>query len=48
MKNEYFTGQKAQIRIVCDNSQCDKKVKSFKFKLFKEFFGMDQSMKAVS
>ena len=36
LKNEFYTGQKAQVRIVCDNTKCDKAVKSFKFKVFRQ------------
>ena len=41
-QNEFYTGNKATVRIICDNSQCDKPVKSFKFKLLKRYLGLNQ------
>ena len=38
-KNEYYLGEKAKVRIVCDNSQCDNAVKYFKFKLHRIYEG---------
>ena len=38
-KNEYYLGEMAKVRIVCDNSQCQKPVKSFKFKLHRYYMG---------
>ena len=38
-KNEYYLGEKAKVRIVCDNSQCDNPVKYFKFKLHRYYEG---------
>ena len=35
------------MRIVCDNSSCDKAVKSFKFKIFRQVAIIDQSRKRV-
>jgi hypothetical protein len=36
-KNEYFMGELAKIKIVCDNTKCDKEVKGFKFKLHRNY-----------
>lgn len=47
LKNEFYTGSKAQVRIVCDNSSCDKAVKSFKFKIFRQVALFDQTRKRV-
>lgn len=32
-KNQYLPGEKAKVKIICDNSKCKKAVQSFKFKL---------------
>ena len=32
-QNEYYMGETAQVKIICDNSKCGKAVKSFKLKL---------------
>ena len=42
-KNEYYLGETAKVRIVCDNSKCDKPIKSFKFKLHRHYKGHDDS-----
>ncbi len=34
-KNQYYLGEEAKVRIVCDNSACEKDIKSFKFKLLR-------------
>lgn len=36
-KNEFYAGEKIPVRIVCDNTKCEKAVKSFKFKLFRRY-----------
>lgn len=36
-RNEFFQGDKVSVRIQCDNTKCDKAVKSFKFKLFRKY-----------
>jgi hypothetical protein len=36
-RNEYFMGETARVKIVCDNTKCDKEVKSFKFKLHRRY-----------
>jgi len=36
-KNEFFPGEKANVRVVCDNSGCSKAVKSFKFKVHRAY-----------
>ena len=38
-KNEYYLGEQAKVKIICDNSACDKDVKSFKFKLHRYYRG---------
>ena len=38
-KSQYHVGENINVRIVCDNSACDKAVKSFKFKLFRSYKG---------
>ena len=38
-KNEYYLGETAKVRIVCDNSLCDKPVHCFKFKLHRSYEG---------
>lgn len=32
-QNEYYMGETAQVKVICDNSKCGKAVKSFKLKL---------------
>jgi len=32
-KNQYLPGEKAKVKILCDNRKCAKPVQSFKFKL---------------
>ena len=32
-KQQYFTGDKCEVRLICDNSNCSSAVKSFKIKL---------------
>lgn len=36
-KNEFYSNDKMRLRIVCDNSNCKKKVKEFKIKLFRKY-----------
>lgn len=38
-KNEFYAGEEARVRIICDNTKCGKAVKSFKFKISREFVG---------
>lgn len=35
-KNQYYPGEQVEIWLDCDNTKCDKKVKSYKFKLFRQ------------
>ena len=37
-KNTYTPGEKITVRFICDNSMCDKSVKSFKLKLKRKFW----------
>lgn len=32
-QNEFYLGEKASVKILCNNSKCDKAVKSFKLKI---------------
>lgn len=41
-RNEYFIGEIAKVRIICDNSKCSKNVKSFKFKLKRFYMGRER------
>ena len=36
IKNQYYPGEMIDIWLDCDNSKCDKAVKSYKFKLFRQ------------
>ena len=36
-KNEYYPGEEIKVKIICNNSSCDKAVRSFKFKIHREF-----------
>ena len=38
-KNQYYLGEIAQVRVVTDNTQCDKDIKNFKFKLIRRYEG---------
>ena len=42
-KNEYYLGEIAKVRVVCDNSACEKAIKSIKFKLHRHYKGHDSS-----
>lgn len=44
-KNEFYPGEKAKVRIICNNSNCSKKVKSFKFKIHREYKGYAEGRK---
>lgn len=46
-KNQYYLGEIAKVRIVCDNSQCKKDIKSFKFKLQRHSVGKADGFDAV-
>jgi len=48
-QNEYYLGEKASVRIICDNSKCDKAVKSFKLKISRKSMANNtkQQMSAV-
>lgn len=36
-KNEFYPGEEIKVKIACNNSACDKAVRSFKFKIHREF-----------
>ena len=36
IKNQYYPGEMVDIWLDCDNSKCDKNVKSYKFKLHRQ------------
>ena len=40
-KNDYYMGETAQVRVICDNSKCGKAIKSFKLKLVSKIQGID-------
>ena len=42
-KNEYYLGEIANVRVVCNNTTCDKPIKSFKVKLHRHYKGHDMS-----
>jgi hypothetical protein len=42
-RNEYYIGETAKVRIICDNSRCDKAVRGFKFKLHRKHLGKDNA-----
>ena len=42
-KNEYYLGETANVRVICDNSACGKPIRSFKFKLHRHYKGHDDS-----
>lgn len=44
-QNQYLSGEKIQVRVECDNSKCDKDVKSFKFKLIRRYRGRGKNFK---
>jgi len=39
-QNEYYLGEKAKVRVVCDNLKCSKSVKSFKLKISRKYIGL--------
>jgi hypothetical protein len=42
-RNEYYIGEKAKVRFICDNSRCGKAVRGFKFKLHRKHLGKDNN-----
>lgn len=38
-KNQYYLGETARVRIITDNTLCDKDIKNFKFKLVRRYEG---------
>lgn len=42
-RNEYYIGETAKVKIICDNSKCEKAVRGFKFKLHRKHRGSDTS-----
>lgn len=44
-QNQYLSGDKIEVRMECDNSKCDKDVKSFKFKLYRKYKGRGKNFK---
>jgi sporulation-control protein spo0M len=44
-QNEYFSGETIQVRVECDNSKCDKAIKSFKLKLNRKYRGRGKNFK---
>jgi hypothetical protein len=42
-KNEYYLGEQVKIKVIYDNSACDKDVRAFKFKLHRFYTGIDNS-----
>ena len=40
-KNQYYLGEVANVRIICDNSRCAKGISSFKFKLMRHYKGIE-------
>ena len=46
-KNEYYLGEKARVKIICDNSHSKNAVKHFKLKLHRKFIGFDNENQAT-
>jgi hypothetical protein len=42
-RNEYYIGEIAKVKIICDNTKCSKPVRGFKFKLHRKHLGKDNS-----
>ena len=42
-KSQYYLGEHARVRIVCDNTECAKDVRSFKFKLLRRYIGFESN-----
>ena len=42
-RNEYYIGDTAKVKIICDNTKCAKAVRGFKFKLHRKHLGKDLS-----
>ena len=40
-KNQYYLGEHARVRIICDNTNCEKDVRTFKFKLMRRYIGRE-------
>ena len=43
-QNEFYTGKKATVKLICDNSECRKAVKSFKFKVHQRYQVLNKKM----
>jgi hypothetical protein len=41
-KNQYYIGDTARVKVVCDNSQCNVGIKSFKIKLKRKIYAHGQ------
>jgi hypothetical protein len=44
-QNQYYFGEKAYVRVTCDNTKCSKAIKSFKLKVSRKFVGIATSGK---
>ena len=40
-KNQYYLGETAQVRLIVDNTKCEKDIKSLKFKLLRSYQGKE-------
>ena len=40
-KSQYYLGEHARVRIICDNTACEKDVRTFKFKLMRRYVGKE-------
>lgn len=45
-RNQYYTGDLCQVKIICDNSQCTVGIKSFKIKLKRKIFAIGEHVSA--
>ena len=44
-KNQYYTGEQCNVRIICDNSKCQVGIKSFKIKLKRKVYAIGERKK---
>ncbi len=46
-RNQYYSGDQCNVKIVCDNSKCNVGVKSFKLKLKRKIYASGERISAV-
>lgn len=47
-RNQYYIGETAKVRVICDNSQCNVGIKSFKIKLKRKIYALGKRISVYS